>query len=330
MKDYTQQTGQLWPYNQSSSVLFPGAGKSRLPRPDYHNDLATAGRMAGWLHTVARHPGCHTLRRLIAEGVSIHGVNSRRNWLDIGLLMLYHPSPQRLGRKIVAIARRADQILAPYGVKVSWIGLAYALGALRNQSTSCEWYYGNGHRVGKAAKTAARLTLSRWLEKNIVPLHHKGETWFVSDNTFQLARGLKDWRATPKEQQLVAAGWAIVMQGSLRDGAKLTQNFQSIPSRKDNRVLGNMNPMLRNGLTTVHMGSISSHSNGQNITMAPSWIICDDVGTGELEADQSYPVIGYDQTCLTPSGALKRYNEHVSNQLWARLAISRLLEAAGH
>ena len=128
-KDFEAQTGVALPWNLE--IWGPYVG---FPRKRYHliarrNEMVEdAARFAGWLRYVAEnHKRLPLVMKLIERTVSSRGMNSPRTHLDLWRLVERHPSPGRLEHILRKLKISANQILEPYGLKVSWRGIALAL-----------------------------------------------------------------------------------------------------------------------------------------------------------------------------------------------------------
>lgn len=117
-------------------------------RAEVTNEQAELGaRMAGFIQALAK-PEYAPLRRLV-EKTSGPGVNSPHQVVDLWAVMKIHRSPGRAMRMMIAARRRANIILAPWGLSVMNETLAAALG--------------RSGRVGKIALAAVAGTLSHAL-----------------------------------------------------------------------------------------------------------------------------------------------------------------------
>lgn len=104
-----------------------------------------AARLSGFL----RHgPDYPMVRRLMQRGLSGRGTNSPASPLVLENLTHRWRSPGQLDRHLRKVQRRANEILTPLGMKVSWHGLASAAS------------FGS-KRIGKAALIAAASTVNR-------------------------------------------------------------------------------------------------------------------------------------------------------------------------
>ena len=132
-----------WSYNTAQYgpwIGWPNRARRLTARRD--DMVSHAARLYGWLRTVAdgRHGAFRPVVRFLQRCHRGRGHNSPTTLLDIHDLVRRWPSPHRFVRWMTRTIQRADQILAPYGVRVSWRALAAAVSARR--------------RVGKAARAA--------------------------------------------------------------------------------------------------------------------------------------------------------------------------------
>ena len=154
--------------------------------------VAYAARFAGWLKKVAELPG---FVRLIERTTSPRGMNSPYTELWLYSLFNRFPSPHAVERKYWKVLRRANQILEPYGLSVSYAGLAEALTGR------------NARRTGKAARVATEETVAQYTD------YRFGERL----NLIQ-ARGLRDAVAAPAAVRHWAANRVEAGEfGSLRE-----------------------------------------------------------------------------------------------------------------
>lgn len=119
----------------------------------------------------------------MAKCLSPRGMNSPQTTMDLGRWTQVFSSPEKASRKLAKIRRRANQILAPYGISVSNDALAQA----------CVPYGRGGKpsfpRNGKAAKRAAAQTLADLLLRKFGVQSVQDRT-FTRWDPFVLARGL--------------------------------------------------------------------------------------------------------------------------------------------
>jgi len=138
-------------------------------------------RFGGWLKRAADSPACELLRLLIQKSTSSAGVWSPYTTLDLWGMVATFRSPETAARKLRSVRYRANQILAPYGVSVSWAGLGVAMSRRRSR--------------GKAARIAAQRTLATILKGrfDIWESNRYGSFSHVEGKrVFFLARGLAD------------------------------------------------------------------------------------------------------------------------------------------
>ena len=150
-KDFEAATGVSLPWNlhihgrwvsRAHGRSFPLDGRGPLSH-EGEACLSEAARFAGWLRAAADHP---PLVHLISRCTSDRGFNSLATTLN--LYRLYDRySPGAASRRLQAIRRRANEILAPTGSRVSWRALGYALERAPRAT-------------GKAATVAAATTLT--------------------------------------------------------------------------------------------------------------------------------------------------------------------------
>jgi hypothetical protein len=321
MADYTAQTGQQWPENWECEYLFPGMGKSRDPKVDHEGQLEKSARIAGWLRTVARDPACGVVRRLIKRGICERGIGSPRNWLDLHAVISQNPSPQRFGRRLAKVIRRADQILRPYGLHTSWLSLATTLRATKDiRRYSRAFPLG---RIGKAAFAAARTTLYDFLNTEVMSGHFRNEEWFMGNDTLILGRGLKEWLASSKERQSMAAGWAIATKGTLREGLDIVRAFYPADLVKNYNIYCTPGPLWTEESIVVRQGSLQMDQRWE-----PVWVVSD-------MTDDSFQFYKLRDPAreqyLTPQEAVGLFRTHQeTNKAWYHQALRRLERAAGY
>lgn len=108
----------------------------------YTDPVAEAARLAGFLRAAPQFP---VLRELITRTTSVRGVNSPRTTLHL-FKVAERWSPGAAERQLRAVKARANEILSPAGLRVSWRALGDVLAEGPRQ-------------VGKAAVCAAAGTL---------------------------------------------------------------------------------------------------------------------------------------------------------------------------
>lgn len=121
--------------------------------------VATAARVAGFLRQITETPGrfplvCRMLRHTMSE----RGMGSPRTSLDLYALVVRYGGPGAVNRVIGQVVRRADAILAGWGLRCSWEGVARAL---------CQ----GDRRPARTGRRAAAYTLAslanRYLDINL-------------------------------------------------------------------------------------------------------------------------------------------------------------------
>lgn len=135
--------------------------------------IEQTARICGWVQAVATRPECHrTLVRMLGRLGSPRGMNSPANNLayDDLTVIAGHYSPGAANRIAAKVVRRADQILSPYGLRVSWTSIREVL-------------RDGGRRVGKMAHRAAELTAREILQKEGL------QVVGVPDGTIKILRG---------------------------------------------------------------------------------------------------------------------------------------------
>lgn len=155
IQEFEGQTGVKLPYNLRTDgpwCQWPGHGKIRetddpeswweCPMGTTEKIVGEAARYAGWIRAVSKDP---IVVELIRRCTSPNGVGFPATTLQLGELHKQY-SPGKLSRQLRAIRTRANAILSPYGLRVSW----RALGTVLEKGP---------RRVGKAAICAAALTL---------------------------------------------------------------------------------------------------------------------------------------------------------------------------
>jgi hypothetical protein len=151
--------------------------------------LTYAARFAGWLKTLAWFYG--SVR--VIEATQGPGVGSPYTTVNLYRLFERWPSPHRLERQIWKARARANQILKPYGLSVSWSALGQAM--LRHSV------------VGKIALWAAEETLKVYLSyyDSRFQYYQKRELGQGRFFYLQLARGLVGMKDYPEAVQR----WAV-------------------------------------------------------------------------------------------------------------------------
>jgi hypothetical protein len=148
--DYQKKTGHQLPWNLALHGPYVGLSWGRKYRLEgkHASIVEDVARFCGWLRAATTSP---SLVRVIKENTTPNGMGSPYTTVNPWELAKRHPSPGRAGRFLVQVRRRANQILKPYGLQVSWVALGDMMlrGSIRN--------------VGKAAKLAAAGTIKHFL-----------------------------------------------------------------------------------------------------------------------------------------------------------------------
>ncbi len=148
--EYEQVTGLKLPWNLAVHGPYVGLSWGKKYRLEGKHALIVeeVAMFCGWLRAAATSP---VLVRVLKENTTPNGMGSPYTRLDPWELAKRHPSPGRAGRFLVQVRRRANQILEPYGLHVSWLALGDMMlkGSIRS--------------VGKAAKLAAAGTIKHFL-----------------------------------------------------------------------------------------------------------------------------------------------------------------------
>lgn len=142
-------------------------------------------RFAGWLRKLVE---AHTpaLDRLISRTASHKGIGSKHNHIDLWRLAERWGSPEAANRGVFMVRRRANEILGPFGLKVSYIGLAAGMESSR--------------RIGKAAFVAAEQTArNRFRAVTGVSLNYGPR------ERFEGLKAVRGWRAMDAGK--AAAAW---------------------------------------------------------------------------------------------------------------------------
>ncbi len=247
--------------------------------------LIFAARFGGWLKRAAISPACGALRSLMGKTMSVRGVNSPRTTLDLQKVVKVQHSPETANRRLVAVRRRANEILAPYGVSVSNAAVAHSLS--------------NRSAVGKAARNAAKHTLLDLLSRRFgVELRGDEARW---QSVFIMCRGIATAMAESDPRKRL---WAAsrVLAGEFSDlrsamaevgrltvditdgvemvtdptltsshlGCKFTQGFATRGSRYSRRDHTEHMVLVRFGDRTYHAQFYPSPS---TVYVAGSWVV---------------------------------------------------------
>jgi hypothetical protein len=180
---FQSATGVNLPWNLPTHGPWVGYPKYRRHLTDeVERMVESAARFAGWLRAAAKLPA---VVWLVAKATSNTGMNSPYTVIDLWSFSALWPSPGRLNRTIVKVRERANQILEPYGLKVS--GRAVAVTLARK---------GGQRAIGKAAREAAASTINQLL----------GGSWTGTPlDVLVKARGMKAFLSAPKEVRFWAA-----------------------------------------------------------------------------------------------------------------------------
>ncbi len=188
---FQYETGVNLPYNLSVHgpyVSFPHKKKQREGRDEMVSEVA---RFCGWIRTAVQFP---MLVKLVKKTTSSNGVNSPYTTTDLWAVTRHWQSPGAASRFLGKVRWRANQILRPYGLSVSW----KALGEILEKDSH--------HRVGKAAHKAAGETVRQFLS---YPVRVDWEGTSAREVLIR-ARGLQDFIVVPKAVQ----GWAAERVGA--------------------------------------------------------------------------------------------------------------------
>ena len=140
--EFERAAGFALPHNLANDGQWVEYAWGRRHAVREYDAIGEAARLAGFLRHAPQFPA---LVRLIERATSPRGINTPATTLSLGRLSLRW-SPGAAERQIRAVTRRANEILAPAGARVSYAALAAAL--MRGPRT-----------VGKAAVFAAAVTL---------------------------------------------------------------------------------------------------------------------------------------------------------------------------
>ncbi|MFA6551715.1 MAG: hypothetical protein WCV41_04280 [Patescibacteria group bacterium] len=144
LHEFEWTSGENLEYNFTSYAPYIPFPKSPYNRQYGNWDVfKETVRFCGWIKAAAR---MKSIIRFIQKTQSGRGMNSPYTIANLWVVAKNNPSPQRFVRRIMKVRSRANGILRPYGLRVSWNGLAHVLS-------------GKERSVGKAAKKAAAITL---------------------------------------------------------------------------------------------------------------------------------------------------------------------------
>jgi hypothetical protein len=175
--------------------------------------ILSHGRFGGWIRAAATLRGC---RKIIEKTQSSRGINSGRTTVDLWTLVQNNPSPGGFEEKVWKVRRRANQVLKPYGISVSWASIGQVLqGGCRN--------------IGKAARRAVEKTVQNYLsyytyEANYRPYGNMDRCFFL-----KAGRGLAELKSHPDAVQRWAVGRTIAgefesIRDALQNANRLTQD----------------------------------------------------------------------------------------------------------
>lgn len=173
--------------------------------------LSYAARFAGWLREVCWLRG---IVKVIAANTG-SGMGSPYTTVNLYKLFEQWPSPHRLERQVWKVRDRANVILAPYGLSVSWSALGQAM-VVRRQ-------------VGKAAIWAAEETVRRYLEYYDSRFQYYKKRDLMQERFFYLktARGLREMKNFPDTVQRWAMSRCLDGEfGSLREALAVSDRLR--------------------------------------------------------------------------------------------------------
>jgi len=147
--DFTAATAIDLPWNLPTHGPWVGARRCGAVHDGHRAEMVgAAARMAGWLRAAPQFP---LIVRLIGRTASPWGCCSPHHQIDLYAVTARF-TPGGLNRWLRLVVRRADQILAAYGLRCSWAALAEVAGA-------------GDRRPGKAALRAAAATVRQWTRR---------------------------------------------------------------------------------------------------------------------------------------------------------------------
>jgi hypothetical protein len=203
-QDIAQKAG----YSLPSNLFYNGPAKG-LQNYGSFNDpgmeiLEAYARFAGFMRRLSV---AHTpfLDRLIKRTVSERGMGSPATSLNLWKLHEMCGSPETAERRLLAVHHRANEILAPYGLRVSWDGLAYALQQSR--------------KTGRTAMHAVRQTMITLLRREGIATYRVDPMW--------VGKGMGRFLQQPKAVRCFISRWlekgeiACVSEGLDMAGTRL-------------------------------------------------------------------------------------------------------------
>ena len=134
--DYLPEEGECWAPARRGEI-----------KKSCQNPVEYAARFSGWLLAIRKNWG---LKKAIEAATSINGMGSTYTKVDPFRIFERFPSPHRAERHVWKVRRRANRILASYGISVSWKSLGIALGK-------------GPLAIGKAALRVAEMTMNEYL-----------------------------------------------------------------------------------------------------------------------------------------------------------------------
>lgn len=214
--EYQTKTGHQLPWNLATHGPYVGLswGKKYRLEGKHASIVEETARFCGWIRAAATSP---VLVRVLKENTTPNGMGSPYTRLDPWELAKRHPSPGRAGRFLVQVRRRANQILKPYGLRVSWVALGDMMlkGSIRS--------------VGKAAKLAAAGTIKGFLNGGG---KRKRLPFFSATKSLEIlirARGLRELIQAPRPVICwaigrVNAGEFSCFREALANSSRLTED----------------------------------------------------------------------------------------------------------
>lgn len=189
IKSFQENTGIRFPYNMN--ICAPYHGRSRYRN---HRDMEVAEkvfRFCGWLMAAVNFRNIRfNLRHAFSSG---RGMNSPYTLLDPWAVAERFPSPGSLDRLIGKARFRANEILRPYGLRVSREAVCFAISS-------------GSKRVGKMAVNLAAMTISQYCQSGR-EWKYLGHLTGSSREILMKARGLRD---SIRDSHIMTR-WAIEM-----------------------------------------------------------------------------------------------------------------------
>ena len=183
IREFQQESGVRLPYNLEGSAPYVEYSRYWNHR-NFQEVAIPVFRFYGWLKAASRFK---LLIKFLQRNTSPNGMGSPCTVVDPFVVAKRHPSPGKLDCFLKSVRKRANQILKPYGLRVSWKSLA----KVAEHGSTC--------RVGKAAIYAAGETVKEFCLKPFGELSGSPRKVLIK------ARGLKDLLLAPTE----VARWAI-------------------------------------------------------------------------------------------------------------------------